>query len=179
MRTTILAALAALPFALAACDRKTSDASGPSGSPVASTPPPALDTAPPGAPPPKVLIDEVALAAKGASTVHVAWRIPPGTGVNEGAPFHVRWRQSDGLSVPPPAMNAKGADVEQGFDVELTPIAGAPGGTLVGDVDIVVCDVATHRVCVPVRREVELPFRVEEAAPAKATVLVPLPEAKP
>ena len=125
-----------------------------------------------------VVADEVAVAGGTATTVHLGWRIPSGSGVNPDAPFHVRWMQSDGVVVPPPAMKATGADVQAGFDVSLTPIDGVIGGRLVGEVDIVVCDVATHRVCVPVRREIELPFRVEKvAAPGAATL--PLPEAKP
>jgi hypothetical protein len=125
----------------------------------------------------RVRVDEVAVAARG-TTIHVAWHVPQGTGVNGEAPFHVHWRQSDGLAIPPPAMNAKGADVQGGFDVALTPIADTPGGKLVGDLDIVVCDTATHLVCVPLRRELELPFRVEALAPSAATVTVALPEAK-
>jgi hypothetical protein len=76
-------------------------------------------------------------------------------------------------------MDAKGAAVRSGFDVTLTPIAGVLGGRLAGWVDIVVCDTATHRVCIPVRRNLELPFRVAPSVPAETTVTVPLPEAIP
>jgi hypothetical protein len=42
---------------------------------------------------------------------------------------------------------------------------------------VVVCDVATHRVCVPVKRRVEMTF-LPEGKENTAAVSVPLPEAK-
>ena len=126
----------------------------------------------------KVLVPEVTIAKAGATKVHVGWLLPKGTGVNDGAPFRVRWKTSDGLAHAPEEMRAKGADVQQGFDVEVTPTTGTTRARLVGDADLVICDVATHRVCVPVKREIEMSFAVTGASRA-AAVSVPLPEAKP
>jgi hypothetical protein len=127
-----------------------------------------------------VTVPEVAIAANGTTDIHVAWALPPGTGVNDGAPFRVRWRSSEGLSRVPDEQRSKGADVAGGFDVAIAPMKGVPGAELVGDVDLVVCDVATHRVCVPVRREIDMSFRFSERPDGgKAAVSVPLPEAKP
>jgi len=55
--------------------------------------------------------------------VHVTWSAPTGTGVNADAPFHVRWRESDGLAEVPAAMDARGAEVEAGFDVVLNDVS--------------------------------------------------------
>ena len=132
----------------------------------------------PDAPPPKVVISNVIIAETGTTKVHVAWKLPPGTGVNDGAPFRVQWTSSEGLQHAPEDMRAKGADVSEGFDVSVTPTAGAPSALLAGNVDVVVCDVATHRVCVPVKRRIEMTFLAEGKAP-RAEVTVALPEARP
>jgi hypothetical protein len=83
-----------------------------------------------------------------------------GTGVNDEAPFKLRWRSSDGLAEPPADVAAKGASVSNGFDVALVPNHGTTFARLLGDVDLVVCDAETHSVCVPVKRELEMTFNV-------------------
>jgi hypothetical protein len=45
-------------------------------------------------------------------------------------------------------------------------------------IDLVVCDVATHAVCIPVRRKIEIEFVVNKSAPSETTVTVDLPQAK-
>lgn len=125
----------------------------------------------------KVRIDDVAVP-NAPSKVHVAWVVPQGTGVNDDAPFRLRWKTSDGLSAPPEDVTAKGANVNAGFDVEVKPNKGTNYAKLVGDVDLVVCDVATHSVCVPVKRELEMTFAVAGDA-AAPSVRVALPEARP
>jgi sugar lactone lactonase YvrE len=129
--------------------------------------------------PERVDVPEVAIAANATTDIHVSWQLPTGTGVNDGAPFRVRWRSSEGLVRAPDELRSKGADVRDGFDVAVTPMKGVPGAELVGDVDVVVCDVATHRVCVPVRREIGMSFRLGTVAGNKTRIEVPLPEAKP
>ena len=111
--------------------------------------------------------------------VHVTWKTPPGTGVNEDAPVRVRWKHSEGLKQAPPEMKSTGATVKEGFDVPVDPLAGATHATLGGTIDLVVCDTATHRVCVPVKRKLDLGFIVEKSAPAETPLAVQLPEAKP
>jgi hypothetical protein len=44
---------------------------------------------------------------------------------------------------------------------------------------VVLCDISTHRVCVPVRRTLELGFRIATNAADSRRVMIPLPEAKP
>ncbi len=126
----------------------------------------------------KVEIPEVRIRPDSATTVHVAWSTPPGTSVNEDAPFRVRWNRSDGLADAPSDVRATGSSVRDGFRVAVTPMAGAPNATLTGEIDLVVCDVETHSICVPVRRSLELGFiAVKDAAP-DAKVTIPLPQAK-
>ncbi len=48
-----------------------------------------------------------------------------------------------------------------------------------GQLSVVLCDVSTHLVCVPVKRAIELTFRVATTPTEAPTVLVPLPAAKP
>lgn len=111
--------------------------------------------------------ERVALAATAArgGKLHVAWQIPAGTGVNPDAPYRVKW---DGGQ-----LHGKGAEIANGFDV---PVAGE---SLVLDVDLVICDIATHAVCVPVRRELDVTVRLDAAAASPAAVTAPLPAARP
>jgi hypothetical protein len=160
---------------LAACDRSSS-ATRADAAPAAA--PPASSSRASAAPPETVYVPQVAVAERGPTKVHVAWKLPAGTGVNDGSPFHVRWTTSMGLERVPDEMHAKGADVSQGFDLVVTPTSGAPSATLAGDVHVVVCDVATHKVCVPVTRRIEMEFLVV-GKESNANVEVPLPAAKP
>jgi hypothetical protein len=181
MKLVPFAALGLALAAFSACDKKETTAPAP-------PPPPPASAAAAAAPAPtgasadplrgKVVIPNVVVSGKGMTKVHVAWKLPVGTGVNDGAPFRVRWTSSEGLEHAPEDMHAKGGDVAQGFDVSVTPTAGAPSALLAGDVNVVVCDVATHKVCVPVTRRIEMTFLAEGTTNA-AEVTVPLPEARP
>lgn len=126
----------------------------------------------------KVAFPEVPIRAGATTTVRVAWKSPAGTGVNEEAPFKVRWTHSDALADAPSDVKQTGAAARDGFRIAVKPLDGAPNATLTGVIDLVVCDVATHAVCVPVRRKVEIEFVVGKAAPAETTVTVDLPQAK-
>ena len=125
-----------------------------------------------------VEIPEVRIRADAVTKVKVAWRAPPGTGVNEDAPFRVRWNRSDGLIDAPKDVKATGSAAKEGFTVDVKPMTGAPNATLGGEIDLVVCDVKTHSSCVPVRRKLELGFIVAKDALTDAKVTVPLPQAK-
>ena len=126
----------------------------------------------------KVEFPEVHIRPGVETKVRVAWKSPPGTGVNEEAPFKVRWSHSDALANAPADVKATGTSAREGFDIQVKPLAGTPNATLTGTIDLVVCDMATHAVCVPVRRKIEIEFVVDKAAPAEITVSVDLPQAK-
>lgn len=126
-----------------------------------------------------VSVPEVSIDPARESKVKVSWKTPAGTGVNSDAPFKVRWTTSEGLEAAPPDAKGKGGDVMSGFDVPVKPMSGVPGGTLAGTVELVVCDVETHAVCVPVKRKIEMSFRTAKGAPTEVPVSVPLPEARP
>jgi hypothetical protein len=126
----------------------------------------------------KVEFPEVHIRPGVETKVRVAWKSPPGTGVNEEAPFKVRWSHSDALADAPADVKATGTSARDGFDIQVKPLAGTPNATLSGTIDLVVCDMATHAVCVPVRRKIEIEFVVNKAAPAETTVTVDLPQAK-
>jgi len=172
---------AALPFvavALLACEKKapapaetprelaTASAAAPAASSVG-----AHDES-------RVEFPEVPIRAGATTTVKVAWKTPPGTGVNEEAPFKVRWTKSDALAEAPNDVKATGSAAKDGFEIRVKPLDGAPNATLGGVVDLVVCDVENHAVCVPVRRKIDIEFVVGKAASADTTVAVPLPQAK-
>lgn len=125
----------------------------------------------------KVEFPEVPIRAGATTTVKVAWKTPAGTGVNEEAPFRVRWNRSDALAEAPADVKANGLAARDGFLISVKPLDGAPNATLGGVIDLVVCDVATHAVCVPVRRALEIEFVVGKASPAETTVTVDLPQA--
>ncbi len=114
----------------------------------------------------------------GKSQLHVAWGVPSGTAINDDAPIAVRWQSSDGLVAPPSDIKGHGKDIANGFDIPIELFAGASGGQLIGDLDLVVCDVETHSVCVPIKRRVELTFAVVKNN-AAGRVTLPLPKAKP
>ena len=126
----------------------------------------------------KVEFPEVPIRAGAVTNVRVAWRTPDGTGVNEEAPFKVRWNRSDALAEAPADVKATGSAARDGFRIAVKPLDGAPNATLGGVIDLVVCDVATHNVCVPVRRSVEIEFVVGKSAAAETTVTVDLPQAR-
>jgi hypothetical protein len=143
------------------------------------------DAAAPPSPPPaaaeSVVVPAVEISSRVETTVHVAWDAPPGTAVNDEAPFHVRWTTSEGLAEVPPELRGKGREVSRGFDVRVVAARGAPEAGLAGTVDLVVCDEATHAVCVPVKRRLEMPFLVTDvadAAAARREVRVALPKAR-
>jgi thiol-disulfide isomerase/thioredoxin len=132
------------------------------------------------APPPpstKIEASDVAVRAAG-TTLHMTWDAPKGTGVNEDAPFKVRWKRSEGTSEAPADTKTTGSTVKRAFDVVVKPAAGASRVKLEGELDLVVCDVETHAVCVPVRRALDLGFVVTKDAAAETELKVKLPEAK-
>lgn len=126
----------------------------------------------------RVDFPEVPIRAGATTTVKVAWKSPPGTAVNEEAPFRVRWDRSDALAEAPADVKATGNAARDGFNIVVKPLDGAPNATLGGVIDLVVCDNATHAVCIPVRRKVEIEFVVGKGALAETTVTVDLPQAK-
>lgn len=126
----------------------------------------------------KLEVPEVRIRAGAPTTVNVKWSMPKDTAVNDEAPFRIRWNRSDGLAEAPTDVRSTGSTVKEGFTVKVQPMKGATNPTLGGGIDIVVCDSATHSVCVPVHRSVELGFVAAADAADTATVTIPLPEAK-
>jgi hypothetical protein len=126
----------------------------------------------------KVEFPEVPIRAGATTTVRVAWKTPVGTGVNEDAPFKVRWNRSDALAEAPADVKSTGTSAREGFDIVVKPLAGAPNATLGGVIELVVCDTQNHSACLPVRRTVEIEFVVAKAAAAETTVTLPLPQAR-
>ena len=181
-----------LAILLSGCDRKAAPAPAPTLAPVSAQP--AAREGSPGAVTrgvgsaeafggagrqfAKVEFPEVPIRAGAATTVKVAWKSPPGTAVNEEAPFRVRWDRSDALAEAPADVKATGNAARDGFHIVVKPLDGAPNATLGGVIDLVVCDNATHAVCIPVRRKVDIEFVVDKAALAETTVTVDLPQAK-
>jgi DNA-binding beta-propeller fold protein YncE len=116
----------------------------------------------------QVALGATSLARGGA--LHLAWQLPDGTAVNEDAPFRLHFlERSDGAL--PADIEGKGNAVTAGVDVAIAPAATAAPSHLRADLDIVVCDVVTHRVCLPVRREISFDVRFGEPGPALALAL--------
>jgi hypothetical protein len=189
---TISAVASLLVLSVAGCERKTTPPSTPEPVPAAAASSAAREgaqgvasaaaAAPSRGDGPrqfaKVEFPEVPIRAGETTTVKVSWRTPDGTGVNEEAPFRVRWDRSDALADAPADVKATGTAARDGFRIAVKPLDGAPNATLGGVIDLVVCDMATHSVCLPVRRKVEIEFVVGKAAAAETTVTVDLPQAK-
>jgi hypothetical protein len=182
LSTSLLISLALL----SGCERKASPSVERSPAVAAASavaqPSPVVGTSPPASPAAraseKVEFPEVPIRAGAVTNVFVAWKSPEGTGVNEAAPFRVRWNRSDALAEAPADVKATGTSARDGFHIEVRPLEGAPNATLGGVIELVVCDVATHAVCLPVRRSVEIEFVVAQAAKAETTVTVQLPQAR-
>ncbi|MDB4943015.1 MAG: hypothetical protein JWP97_2549 [Labilithrix sp.] len=173
------ALLVALALAAAGCDKKEAPPPAPVAS--ASAPLEVPSAAPLGSGRPhaeKVEFPEVPIRAGATTTVHVAWRTPEGTAVNEDAPFRVRWNRSDALAEAPSDVRSTGNAAPKGFDIAVKPLAGAPNATLGGVIDLVVCDAVNHSVCKPVKRVLDIEFVVGRSAGAETTVTVPLPQAR-
>ncbi len=113
------------------------------------------------------------------TTVSVQWRTPAGTAVNEEAPFRVRWDRSDALAEAPADVKATGMAAQDGFRIKVKPLDGAPNATLGGVIEVVVCDSASHSVCIPIRRKVEIEFVVSATASNETKVALDLPQARP
>jgi hypothetical protein len=141
-----------LLLGLASCDRKKETLPPPS--PVVEAAPSAATSA--RREQTKIEFPEVPIREGAPTTVRVAWKTPEGTGVNEEAPFRVRWDRSDALADAPADVKSTGNSAKTGFDIVVKPLAGAPNATLGGVIDLVVCDVTNHSVCIPVRRSVEI-----------------------
>lgn len=162
---------------LTACDKDKSSPP-PAPSATASAAVIVVDSGAPAAKLEKVEVPEVRIKATGETTVKIAWQVPPGTAVNDDAPFRVRWNRSDGLAEAPPDVKSTGSAVKDGYKVKVTPMKGATNPTLAGDINMVVCDATNHSICLPVRRQIELGFIAVNDAANEATVSMPLPSAK-
>ncbi len=111
-----------------------------------------------------------------AGNLHVSWQVPAGTGINDDAPFRAHFlSRSDGAALPAD-VRATGKDVKNGFDLALAPATNSASSRMTADVDVVVCDINTHRVCVPVRREIS--FDVKFGGANGPALQIPLPVAK-
>ncbi|MEP7122334.1 MAG: thioredoxin-like domain-containing protein [Byssovorax sp.] len=125
---------------------------------------------------PTIALGPLKIPPGASSKLQVRWDIPKGTGVNDEAPFRVVWATSSGLARLPAPTREKGTLAKDGFEIAIEPLAGAKTAELTGVLDMVVCDVVTHAVCLPVRRTLVATFAVEPGA-ALAPVTIPLPAA--
>lgn len=142
----------------------------------------------PGAPPSKAKtmpslplgLLKIARGASGSpSLLKILFRMPEGTGINEEAPLKLVWEEAHGLTKVPAAQKLSGAQAKQGLTVVLEPAQQSASGALAGTLELVLCDEATHRVCVPFQRAISATFSVVDASSAEpASVVVDLPAAK-
>lgn len=125
---------------------------------------------------PTISLGPLRIPPGSSSKIRVSWEIPQGTGVNDEAPFRVVWASARGLARLPAPTREKGTLARDGFEIQVEPAAGAKTAELTGVLDMVVCDVVTHSVCLPVRRTLTASFAVEAGA-LPAAVSIPLPAA--
>lgn len=113
-----------------------------------------------------------------ASELRLAFATPPGTAINDEAPFRLRWSKGEGLAEVPADYKATGKEAKGGVALKVAPKPGASAALLEGQLDVVLCDEATHKVCVPVRRRVKAEVAVGGGA-AETRATVELPAARP
>jgi hypothetical protein len=136
--------------------------------------PPRVNDAPKG---PVVALGSVRAPARAPSTLHLDWKLPPGTGLNDEAPLRIVWTSAEGLTRAPEPSRTTGAKAKGGIDIAIQPSEGASSAKLTGSLDAVLCDEIDHRVCVPVQRTLKLDIAFEQGAPP-ARAQVPLPPAR-
>ncbi|MEO7112185.1 MAG: hypothetical protein ABI183_17200, partial [Polyangiaceae bacterium] len=122
----------------------------------------------------RIAVGSASLAKAG--NLHVSWKVPAGTGINDDAPFRAHFLSRSDVAALPADVHGTGKDVKNGFDMIIAPSASAAASHIVADVDVVVCDIDTHRVCVPVRREIS--FDVHFGGTNGAALQIPLPVAR-
>ena len=113
------------------------------------------------------------VADRAPATVRIAWQLPAGTGINEDAPAALRWVSAKGLERTPENMKLHGKDIASGVPIQVA--LTADEATLDGVLDVVTCDVATHRVCIPLRRNVRATIT---RGPSQLVAEAALPAAK-
>lgn len=180
---TVALVLAMTAMTSLGCEKKADDPPKPDGAAIlgaktAAATPPIVPIVMDAGPIETIEVPEVRVRKDASTSVRVTWVTPKNTAVNDEAPFRVRWNRSDGLADAPADVKSTGSQVKDGFTVKVQPMANAPNASLTGEINIVVCDSATHSVCVPVKRSLELGFVVTQDAAEQATVKVPLPEAR-
>ncbi|MEO8797422.1 MAG: hypothetical protein ABI551_06020 [Polyangiaceae bacterium] len=98
-----------------------------------------------------------------------SWQVAAGTGINDDAPF------VEATGAPRPAdVKGTGRDVKDGFDVAVAPSSSHEPAHV--RADVVIYDIATHRVCVPTRREIA--FDVHASGAEGPTLYLALPAAR-
>ena len=119
----------------------------------------------------------IAISAHNQARFSLTWGLPDGTGVNPDAPFTLAWKSSHGMAHPPAIVDGSGSIAPSGVEIPVAFAKGANDIVLDGVLDFVVCDVATHRACVPVIREVVIKLHRDEHAPDHASATLLLPDA--
>jgi hypothetical protein len=187
LSSTLVCGLAACT--IAACDKKkASDGDPPTRASAAlSTGSPATPPVPSGergagsAPPATAKLDvinDIRVRSKEITSLKLDWKLPPGTALNDEAPFRVRWDSSEGLTEAPSDLKSTGSAVKNGLMLTVKTMPSVPRATLDGELNLVVCDATNHSICLPVKRNLQLGFLVAADAPAQASVAIQLPPAK-
>ena len=125
---------------------------------------------------PWVKLGPVPIPRAHAARLRIEWQLAPGTGINDEAPYRLRWMTADGLAGLPADSHGHGRDIVHGIEVALPPSSSTAQAIARGELELVICDTVSHRVCVPVRRKVELGLVPTERA-ADEVVHLPLPAA--
>jgi hypothetical protein len=134
--------------------------------PVRSVPGAAIAATPSGSPGPAlpvVRLGPVAVHDRHPGQLEFAWELPAGTGINDDAPYKLEWLSADGLQGLPGNAAGKGKEIRAGLSVPI-PAPTGPHPTARGKLYLVLCDIATHRVCVPYRSQVEVSFQPDASA---------------
>lgn len=126
---------------------------------------------------PVVQLGPVPVGRSGTRTLRIEWELPSGTGINEQAPYKLLWKDVPGLSESLRNASGLGREIEDGIRVAIPAYEGKAPAVAKGSLQLVLCDIRTHRVCVPFRANLEIALAPGMEAKETA-VRVKLPEAK-
>jgi thiol-disulfide isomerase/thioredoxin len=118
------------------------------------------------------------LPAARKSELSLNWNLPDGTGINDEAPFRITWVSQSGLEHLPTAVRMTGKQAQAGVKIAVEPSKNSDKSAVHAWLDLVLCDIKTHRICKPVHLKLDMNMQIGSNVQPQLQASVALPEAK-